>query len=192
MNTRASRLKAWARFAAALLTAACAAAPAGADDADVRLSRNADGAYEVQGQFSVMASTAEVWKVLTDYEEIPAFVSSMRSSRVTESRGDGVTMVEQVATGEVFFITKSARVTLEVRRTTDRMDFTDVSLADFRAYDGFWQAQEAAGGSLVSYHLRAAPRFPAPGFLMRGLMRREARDLLDQVRAEIQRRRRVP
>jgi len=192
MDMRSSRRAARIRLGAALFALALLALPAHADDADVRLRRDPDGAYEVQGQFVVLASTGAVWSVLSDYEGIPTFVSSMRSSRVTGSRNDGVTLVEQVAVGGVFFVSKSARVTLEVRRKPERMDFSDVALADFRAYDGSWETQEAAGGSLVSYHLRAAPRFPAPGFLMRGIMRRGARDLLEQVRAEILRRARAP
>ncbi len=168
--------------------ASLSAAGARAAETEVSLTRLPDKTYEVSGSFTVDASTDIVWGVLTDYEHIPTFVSSMRSSRVRETRADGTLVVEQEAVGGMFFLAKTVRILLEVRRGGDRVQFTDVGRGDFRLYDGSWEVRRALEGVGVTYHLLARPRFPAPSFLMSRAMKRGARALLDQVRAEIVRR----
>lgn len=188
MSMAINPLASAARLGALLLALAWAAPAARADAVDVRLRRNPDKTYEVRGQFGVRASTGAVWGVLADYEGIPSFVSSMRSSRVLEARADGKVLVAQEAVGGFIFVSKTLRVLLEVRRGPDTMDFVDVGREDFRSYSGNWETQATPDGTLVSYRLLADPRFPAPGFVMKGVMRRGALNLLEQVRGEIIRR----
>lgn len=188
MNMATNPLASAARLGAILLALAWAAPAARADAIDVRLRRNPDKTYEVSGLFDVRASTGAVWRVLADYEGIPSFVYSMRGSRVREARADGTVLVAQEAVGGMFFVSKTVHVLLEVRRGPDRMDFVDVGREDFRSYSGSWEAQSTPDGTLVTYHLLADPRFPAPGFVMKGVMRRGALNLLEQVRDEILRR----
>lgn len=173
---------------AAAMTALAALPARASDPIDVRLRKVPHDGYEVQGLFSVQASSTAVWDVLADYENIPSFVSSMRLSRVKERHEDGTLILEQHAVGGLFFISKTVRVLLEVRRSPERMDFLDVRREDFRAYEGSWSTQETTDGTMVNYHLQVSPRFPAPGFLLKGVMKRGARGLLGQVRMEILRR----
>ncbi len=173
---------------AAALAALVGASAALAAETEVRLARRRDRAYEVSGLFTVDASTAAVWDVLMDYEHIPAFVSSMRKSRVRETRGDGSFLVEQEAVGGISLLSRTMRILLEVRRRDDRLQFTDVGRRDFRVYDGGWEVRRVSEGAGVAYHLLAQPRFHAPAFIMNHAAKRGARDLLDQVRAEIVRR----
>lgn len=173
-------------LAAALLGAATAAF---GSDVEVTLMRRADKTYEVSGLFTVDASTSVVWDVLTDYERIPSFVSSMRASRVEESRRDGSMLVSQRAVGDMFFLSKTMRILLEVRRGPEqRLRFTDVGHQDFRTYDGDWEVRPITVGAGVSYHLLVEPSFAAPSFIMIRAMKKGAGKLLEQVRAEIIRR----
>jgi carbon monoxide dehydrogenase subunit G len=174
--------------AAALVALIFSATGAFAAETEIRLMRRPDKTYEVSGQFTVAASTAVVWDVLTDYENIPAFVSSMRSSRVRETRGDGSIVVEQRAVGDMFFLSKTMRILLEVRRGPEQLQFTDIGRQDFRIYDGDWEARQTAEGVGVAYHLLVQPHFPAPSFVMNRVMKGGARKLLEQVRAEMVRR----
>jgi uncharacterized protein YndB with AHSA1/START domain len=164
------------------VSSACAA------ETEVHLLRRPDKVYEVSGLFTVNASTAVVWDVLTDYEHIPAFVSSMRSSRVRETRGDGSLLVEQKAVGDMFFVSRTMHLLLEVHRSPERLQFTDIGREDFWIYDGDWEVRQTTEGAGVAYHLLAQPDFIAPSFLMGHAMKRGVRGLLDQVRAEIARR----
>ncbi len=173
---------------AAALAALVGASGALAAETEVRLTRRPDRAYEVSGLFTVDASTTAVWGVLMDYEHIPSFVASMRKSRVRETRGDGSFLVEQEAAGGVSFLSRTVRILLEVSRRGDRLQFTDVGRKDFRIYDGGWEVRRISEGADVAYHLLAQPRFHAPAFLVSRAAKRGARDLLDQVRAEVVRR----
>lgn len=191
MKPRSRRLFLGVRAAALAAVLAAAAAAARASDTEVTLTRHADKTYEISGLFTVDASTDVVWSVLTDYEKIPSFVTSMRSSRIEESRSDGTKIVSQKAVGDMFFLSKTMRILLQVRRfpgSPDRLRFTDVGHQDFRTYDGDWEVRPITVGAGVSYHLLVEPGFPAPSFLMLRAMRNGARKLLDQVRAEIIRR----
>ena len=188
MKSRSGRLF-LAPISAAILAALIGlAAAAFAAETEVRLERHPDATYEITGLFTVDASTTVVWGVLTDYERIPAFVSSMRSSRVREARADGTLVVEQRAVGGMFFLSKTLRTRLEVRRSPERLRFTDVGHEDFRSYDGDWEVRPITAGAGVTYHLLVEPGFGAPSFIMNRAMKRDARKLLDEVRAEIVRR----
>jgi hypothetical protein len=177
-----------ARRAALCLVALLAAAAGSAQEAQVQLTRRPDKTYEVSGTFTVSASTEVVWGVLTDYERIPSFVASMRSSRVRETRSDGSLLVEQKAVGDMFFLSRTMRILLEVRRGPDKILFADVGGEDFQVYHGEWDARASSAGVSVAYHLLAQPRFRAPAFILSRAIKSGARDLLDQVRAEMLRR----
>jgi hypothetical protein len=183
----ASRLRNGALFFFIALPA-LAGTPRPQPDARVSVERRDDGLYAIDGRFDVAASTAAAWAVVTDYKGIVSFVSSMKASRVLGSRPDGTLIVEQIAVGRMFLVSKQLHVILAVRRDGDRLTFDDFGRADFWIYSGSWSVRPRPDGCEVRYRLLAQPDFAAPGFLLGGAMRRGARDLLDQVRAEIERR----
>lgn len=155
---------------------------------DVTIARAADKSFEVEGAFTVKASSAAVWDVLTDYDRIGGFVKSMKSSRVVASRVDGVTVVEQEAVGGVLIFSRSVKVLLEIRREPGRLTFEDVGREDFWGYSGSWSVTEKDGEAEVVYRLNAMPDFFVPSFMMSSGMKKGAGELLAQVRAEIVRR----
>ncbi len=159
-----------------------------ASETEVRLVQLPDKAYEVQGAFEVSASSSAVWKVLTDYEGIPAFVSSMKVSRVREMRADGSLLVEQKATGGMFILRRTVTILLEVRREPQSLRFEDVGRESFWRYEGEWRTENIPNGARVTYRLIAQPDFMAPAMVMSRAVKRGALELLDQVRAEIVRR----
>ncbi len=163
-------------------------AGASAVETEVRLSRLSGKAYELHGSFQVEASSGVVWEVLTDYEGIPAFVSSMKESRVRETSEDGSMLVEQKAIGGMFILRRTVKILLEVRREPQSLRFEDVGRESFWRYEGEWRTEATPDGVRVTYRLIAQPDFVAPSMVMTRAMKRGARELLDQVRAEIVRR----
>jgi uncharacterized protein YndB with AHSA1/START domain len=155
---------------------------------EVKLKRLPGAAYELHGEFEVAASSRAVWDVLTDYEGIPSYVSSMRSSRVLETRADGSLLIEQKAVGGMFFLTRTVTILLEVRRGEARLQFEDVGRESFWRYEGGWNTEAAPDGVKVAYHLIAQPDFPAPSMVMSRVMKKGAQRLLSEVRTEIVRR----
>lgn len=163
-------------------------APAGGSDGvTVSVTRSASG-FEVEGRCVVRAPVAVAWEVLTDYDGIDGFVSSMRESRVS-GRGDRHVLVEQVAIGRLFIFSRRFRATLFVEETPQtRIRFEDVLGRDFQSYHGEWRIEERADSVEISYQLAARPSFSVPDFVARGLFKRTASELLSQVKAEIERR----
>ena len=135
--------------------------------------------------FTAAVSSAVAWNVLTDYDHLQAFVTSMRSSRV-RSRGDGFLMVEQESVGKALLFKRTFRVLLKVREEPRQsIAFEDVSGVSFARYEGSWTLKETPAGVEVTYRLTAKGGFIAPGFVMRGASRKMVEELLDQVRAEM-------
>ena len=173
------------RRGAVLLALALGSPPAFAEDVVVRITRAPDKSYAVEGSFTVNASSTAVWAVLTDYDHIGVFVKAMRHSRTIASRVDGAVIVEQEAVGGSLIFSRAMRVVLEIRREPGRLTFVDVGRADFWDYSGSWTVAAEPRGCAVVYHLSASPDFLVPSFLMRSGMKKGARELLEQIQAEI-------
>jgi carbon monoxide dehydrogenase subunit G len=146
------------------------------------------GVYDVRGSFTTHAPIATAWEVLTDYDKIPSYVSSMKESRVEGRSGDTL-RVHQVAVVTVLLFHRDATVTLAVTESApNRIEFVDMLGQDFLRYTGSWSLRTDAASTEVSYTLRAHPRTGPSGWFSRGVMSRLTSDLLAKVRAEIERR----
>ena len=145
-----------------------------------------DSTLQLEGRFTTGAASATAWSVLTDYDHIPAFVDSMRSSRV-KARGDGYLLVEQESVAKVLWFRRKLDVVLKVREEPPRLiAFEDVSKASFERYEGSWTLQNTPGGREVVYRLTIKGRLV--GLVARSRSQTMVKDLLEQVRAEIGRR----
>ena len=143
---------------------------------------------EVEGRCRLKAMPAAAWAVLTDYEGIPGFVSSMRESRVTERAPDHV-VVEQAAVGHLFFFSRGLKTRLRVEEEPPRViRFEDLLRSDFETYRGSWRIEGDDAEIEIIYALSAKPAFNVPEFVARGAFKRAARNLIAEVGAEIERR----
>jgi carbon monoxide dehydrogenase subunit G len=147
-----------------------------------------EGAYELRGSFDTAAPLDVVWDVLTDYERIPSFVESMKHSTIERRTGARLQIRQEAVVG-VFPVRRKARLLLDaLERRPERIEFRDTLGRDFRFYRGAWDLREDSTGTRVAYSLDADPLAVVPSWIGRGMMRRSATDLLEQVRAEIERR----
>lgn len=182
------RTRPWAKavaMAAALML--CAAAVVRAGDVKVTVEHR-EGAYEVRGRFATTADSGIVWRVLSDYERIPDFVESMKQSVVESRRGSRLQIRQQAVIG-VFPMRRKARLLLDVlERRPERIEFRDIRGEDFHFYRGAWDLVGDSTGTRVAYSLDVAPKTAAPSWMARGVMRRSAEQLLEQVRDEVERR----
>jgi carbon monoxide dehydrogenase subunit G len=191
-RNRTRRARAAAAAAALVLSAATLAAgpvpSATAAAAAPKVSvLGRDGAYRVEGSFRVEAPRPVAWAVLTDYDNLSSFVSSMRSS-VSYRDESGRRLVVQEAVGRAGPFSRTLRVALEVTEEAQgRIAFRDVCGGSFVSYEGAWTIDESDGGVLVTYVLDARPRSSPPLF-GRSILASNARGLLEQVRREMQRR----
>ncbi|MHB2025991.1 MAG: SRPBCC family protein [Elusimicrobiota bacterium] len=152
--------------------------------------RIADRTYEVQGEFSVEASSQDVWNVLTDYNHLSGFIPGLFSSSVRKRWLNGV-LLSQKAEGKFYFFSRPVQVLLHIAETPlIRIDFNDVLRKDFRIYKGAWtiRNKKYSPQSEVHYELEASPDRGIPAPIAGLVLKRNAASLLESVRTEILRR----
>jgi carbon monoxide dehydrogenase subunit G len=155
-----------------------------AEPVAVELARKGD-AYVVEAAFEVRAPADVAWRVLTDYEGIATFVSSIRHSTIRE-RQPGRVVLEQQGVGKAWILSVPMHVVLEVREEDGRrLAFRDLCGKSFTIYEGRWEVDEADGRTSVRYSLRADPTGRRPAMFARPAIRGSVRKLLEEVRAEI-------
>jgi carbon monoxide dehydrogenase subunit G len=151
----------------------------------VDVERGADKAYVVDAAFDVNVPPSVVWEVLTDYEGIGRFVSSIRYSTI-KKREAGRVLLEQQGVGRAWIVSLPMHVVLDVREQDQRvLAFRDVCGKSFTTYEGTWELSTIGGGTRVTYRLTADPNGRQPAMLARSAIRGSVRKLLDEVRHEI-------
>ena len=152
---------------------------------DVAVERGPGSAYVVEAAFEVNAAPSISWEVLTDYEGIGRFVSSIRQSTI-KSREPGRVLLEQHGVGRAWIISLPMHVVLEVRENNNRiLAFHDICGKSFSVYEGTWELSAINGGTRVTYRLKADPTGRQPAMLARSAIRGSVKKLLDEVRQEM-------
>jgi len=171
---------------ALLVLAALLSAPliaAGQQDPIISV-REEGGAYTVSARFNVAEPVAVVRGVLTDYDSIPRFMPNVRTSRVVQRR-DGSVRVEQEAVSRYMLFSKRVHLLLEVNEGDEVIGFRDLCNKSFTRYEGAWAIVATGQDTELSYQLTAQPAFGVPGFILRKLLDRDAREMIDALRVEI-------
>lgn len=166
-----------------LLAMLLASVPGSAADDRVAVSEK-DGTYEVRATFSVSQPVPVVGAVLTDYVRIPHYMPEVRSSQLLEKQDDRA-VVEQEAVAKFLMFSKRVHLVLEVQETPTTIEFRDRCGQSFERYEGAWALADAHGETKISYRLTATPRFEVPNWLLSRLLKRDAVDMIERLRAEI-------
>jgi carbon monoxide dehydrogenase subunit G len=151
----------------------------------VDVENGAGKTYVVDAAFDVNVPTSLVWEVLTDYEGIGRFVSSIRQSTI-QRREAGRVLLEQHGVGRAWIVSLPMHVVLDVREHDQRkLVFRDVCGKSFTTYEGTWELITIGSGTRVTYRLTADPNGRQPAMLARSAIKGSVRKLLDEVRHEI-------
>ena len=151
----------------------------------VDVDRVVDKVYVVDASFDVNVPQHIAWEVLTDYEDIGRFVSSIRHSTVKHREADRV-VIEQHGVGKAFIVSVPVHVVLDIREQDRRIvAFRDLCGKSFSTYEGRWEIIATADGTRVKYLLKADPSGRQPAMLARSALRSCVKKLLDEVRTEM-------
>ena len=150
-----------------------------------------DGVYRVEARFAVPQPASTVFAVLTDYDQIPRFMPDVRRSTVLE-RGSGRAVVEQEANPRFMMFARRVHLVLEVIEEPAAIRFRDLCGRSFSRYEGSWQIDADGKGAAIVYRLDAKPSFDVPEFLLKRLLGRDARQMIERLRLEIAARSREP
>jgi hypothetical protein len=105
---------------------------------NVDVVRGADDAYVVDASFDVDVPHQITWQVLTDYEGIGRFVSSIRQSTVRQRETERL-ILEQYGVGKAWIVSVPMHVVLDVHEHEQRIvAFRDLCGKSFSAYEGKW------------------------------------------------------
>jgi len=143
-----------------------------------------DGVYRVTAAFAVTQTAGDVMTVLTDYARIPRFMPDVQSSKVLERNG-AAAVVEQEAVSKFMVFSKRIHLVLDVREDAGSIRFKDRCGRSFVSYEGAWIISEHDSLTVVDYQLTARPAFEVPGFVLKRLLKRDAGQLIDRLKAEI-------
>jgi carbon monoxide dehydrogenase subunit G len=146
------------------------------------------GVYSVTAQFDVPAPPAVALAVLTDYEQIPRFMPGVRTSIVQE-RARGRAVVEQEAVSKFMMFSKRVHLVLEIAEAQEAVSFRDRCGKSFARYEGEWRLMAKESGTGLTYTLTAQPSFEVPGFILKRLLERDSKEMIEQLRREVARRR---
>ena len=166
------------------LSVGIAAAAADGDGGPQVTVREEQGIYIVAARFTVTQPGATAFAVLTDFEEIPRFMPDVRTSAVLE-RAAGRTIVEQEAVGRVMMFAKRVHLVLEVREEPGMIRFRDLCGKSFARYEGSWRIVEQNSTTTIMYELIAKPTFDVPGFMLKRLLKRDAKQTIEQLQVEM-------
>jgi ribosome-associated toxin RatA of RatAB toxin-antitoxin module len=169
------------------------ALPAGAvpqNDQTVTVTEHR-GVYSVAATFTVPQAPSFAFAALTDYAQIPRFMPEVRTSIVLE-RADDRAVVEQEAVAQFMMFSKRVHLVLEVREDRGTIRFRDRCGKSFARYEGSWTIAERDGSTHITYTLSAKPSFNVPEFLLKRLLKRDASQMIEHLKAEIGTRARPP
>jgi carbon monoxide dehydrogenase subunit G len=151
----------------------------------VDVARAADDAYVVDASFDVDVPHHVAWQVITDYEGLGRFVSSIKQSTVRQRDSERL-LLEQSGVGKAWIVSLPMHVVLDVREQDQRIvAFRDLCGKSFSRYEGRWELIPTATGTRVTYQLKADPNGRQPALLARSAIRGSVKKLLDEVRTEI-------
>jgi carbon monoxide dehydrogenase subunit G len=150
---------------------------------DVRVNEDR-GVYSVTARFEVPAPVPVALAVLTDYEQIPRFMPGIKTTLVHE-RGGGRTVIEQEALSKFMMFSKSVHLVLEISEAAGALSFRDRCRKSFARYEGEWRLTAREGGTELVYTLTAEPSFDVPRFILKRLLERDSKEMIEQLQREI-------
>ena len=146
------------RPAAWLLGTVLAAASAAATAQPIQAKVHKDGdkvVIDVEAQAAVDPGIA--FAVLTDYDQMPRYVSSLKSSRMART-GPNTLEVEQVAQAQVMFWNFTVHSLRSVELVPLKEVRSHLIKGDFTRYEFTTRVQEKDGATLITHHGEYVPK----------------------------------
>lgn len=165
--------------------AACVVAAAG-PQINVSVERGSDEAFVVDGAFDSPSPPDVVWDVLTDYEGMQRYTSTIRQSTIME-REPGHVKLEQHGVARAGMFSLPIHLILDVREVDERIvEFRDLGADTFTLYEGTWEMTPDNEGTHVTYRLKVDLPGRYPAMLQRSAIQAIVKKLLTEVATEME------
>lgn len=143
--------------------------------------------YQVNVRMDVAGSRALVWRVLTDYENLPRFVPGMQSSRIVSGRGEPLLLEQKGESGVLFFKLTTTTVSRILETPESEIRFELVS-GNLKRMQGSWALSPHDHGTSVGYRAELVPEFAVPPLIGPAAMAQNVKAMVEGVVREIERR----
>jgi len=189
-RSRGMIAKALLRSAATALLAIALAAHAVTpeDDSDIAVGVRQDGnRIAIDIDIPVKATALETWNVITDYDNMSRFVSSLESSRILERNGNRVVLYQKgvASRGPLSISFENIR---EIVLTPPTQIRSYLISGDFEESDFITRVVDHGDSAQIINHGEFIPRMWVPPIIGPLLIKVETRRQFQELRAEIMRR----
>ena len=149
--------------------------------------RKVDGGVVIDGNFLIPVSPPEAWKVLTDYEHMPQFMRSIKTSKIIFTSPDKI-RVAQTGGASRGVLSFGFEVVREVRMTPYTEIVSKVISGNLKKSDSITRLIPEVGGTRVVFHNESIPNIWVPPGIGPALINSEMTAQFGDLRAEILRR----
>jgi ribosome-associated toxin RatA of RatAB toxin-antitoxin module len=152
---------------------------------DLMFTARRDGEFiVVEARVDLRASPETVWAALTDYEKYPAFISTMRESKILSRGPEGVVVNQKGNFGFLFF-SQEIETRLVVQESPPGLIVARSVQGSFRDMRGRYELQPQSGGTRLLYSGRFHPEFSLPPIVGTSVvhyaMQRNFTEMLDEI-----------
>ena len=152
---------------------------------DISFTVTREGEFlQTDAHVDLPVAPAVVWAVLTDYEDYPHFISSMRESKIVAHRPDGA-VVAQKGTFSFLLFEQEIDVRLQVSEFPPNVIESRAIGGDFRVMNGRYELLQRGGTVRLTYSGRLQPNFTLPPIIgtsiVRYILLRNLREMVDEI-----------
>lgn len=137
-----------------------------------------------EANVSLQIPPSLAWTVLTDYEQYPHFISSMRESKIVSRNPEGL-VVEQKGSFNFLFFSQAIEARLLVSEFPPNVILAHAIDGNFRAMNGRYELLPVGNGVRLSYSGRLMPEFSLPPVfgmsIVRHILLRNFREMVDEM-----------
>jgi uncharacterized membrane protein len=179
------------RYAVLLLVAlfpglAWAGAPVAGNEVSARVEIH-DDTIRIEAEIAIAASAREVWEVLTDFENLPRFISNITASKVLARNGN-VVRVAQTGKGGFGPFSFEFHSIRELTLTPYEKFESRMIEGNMKRFRGTTRLESADGVTRIRYQSEAVPDTVLPVGLARSTIESETREHYQEISKEVLRR----
>ena len=151
-----------------------------ANEIKIEVSKEENNTYVFHMQFVAQAAANRVHAIITDYNHLARLNPLIKQSRILPHDVEGVTRVELITEGCMFFFCK------KIVRVEEAVEHDDLSikttfipeLSDFKSGQTQWTFTSVGERTVVNYHASMIPDFWLPPFVGPYMLKKQLRSQL--------------
>jgi hypothetical protein len=159
---------------------------AAAAEPGIRIDRN-NAAFRIDASLVVEAHHHIAWQVLTDYDNLAAFVPGLRTSRIVSAPGEPLLLKQTGQSGFLGFTFPVEFVARLEETPLEAIRFYAVS-GNLERNSGAWRIERLDDMTRVNYRAEIVPGFWVPGVIGAAVIGQDVRNKLVAIDAEMRRR----